>query len=105
MIKIFIDLQEKQALFLSDFNKIWLFSTYFRKILQYKISWESVQWEMSCSMRMDEHTDGRREMTTPTVAFRNFAKATNKTDKNWLLTNKQEVLPRKWSGKVSFKAQ
>jgi hypothetical protein len=104
-IKICIGPQKKHALFLSDFNKTWLFSTYFRKILQYKISWESVQWEMSCSMRMDGRTNGWRDMTTPTVAFRNFAKATNKTDKNWLLTNKQEVLPRKSSGKVSFKVQ
>jgi hypothetical protein len=56
-------------------------------------------------MRVDGHIDGRTDMTTPTVAFRSFAKAINKTDKNSLLTNKQEVLPRKWSSGVSFEAQ
>ena len=75
MINICIGLQENNALFLSDFNKTWLFSTYFRKVLKYKISWESVQWEMSCSMRMDGHIDERTDMVTPTVSFRNFAKS------------------------------
>jgi hypothetical protein len=34
-----------------------------QKILKYNISWKSVQWELSCSMRKDRQT------------FLNFAKA------------------------------
>ena len=32
-------------------------SFFFRKIPNYKISWKSVQWEPSCSMRTDGRTD------------------------------------------------
>jgi len=48
-------------LFLSDFNDTWIFSTYFRNTLKYQISWKSVEWEPSCSMRTDGQTDGHNE--------------------------------------------
>jgi len=45
----------------------------FWKIFKYRISWKSVQWEPSCSVR----TDGRTDMPKIMVAFRTFAKAHN----------------------------
>jgi hypothetical protein len=43
----------------------------FRQVLKYKISWKSVQWEPSCSMRTD--------VTKLKVAFRNFANSPKNT--------------------------
>jgi hypothetical protein len=51
-------LHVKNPLFLSDFNETWVYTRVFRKkkILKYQISWKSVQWEPSCSMRTDGQT-------------------------------------------------
>ena len=57
--KMYIGLHVRYSLFLSDFNKTWLLSTDFRKILQYQISWKSVNWEPNCSMRKGGQTDRR----------------------------------------------
>jgi hypothetical protein len=55
----------KVPLLLSDFNDTWIFSTDFQSIVKYQISWKSVQWEPSCSMRTDRQTD----LTKLIVAF------------------------------------
>ena len=54
--KIYIGLHVKDLLFLSDYKGSWIFSTDFRKIFKYQISWKFVQWEPSCSMRTDGKT-------------------------------------------------
>jgi len=40
-----------------------IFSTLFRKILTYKISCKSIQWEPCCSMRTDGQIDRDMGMT------------------------------------------
>ena len=72
--KMYIGLPVKYQLFMSDFNKIWIFSTYFRKIIKYQMPWKSFQWWPSCSIR----TDRRKDMSKLTFAFRNFTKAPEK---------------------------
>ena len=62
----------KHPILLSDFNENWLFSIDFRKILIYKISWKSVQWEPSCFMRTDGQTCRTTRMKR-VVGFHNFA--------------------------------
>jgi len=57
MIKMYVCLHVKYRLFLSDFNESWIFWTDFRQKLRHQISWKSVQWESSCSMRTDGRTD------------------------------------------------
>jgi hypothetical protein len=68
---IHIDLHVQYQLLLPDFNETWIFSIDFREILKYQSSWKAVYWGPSCFMR----TDGRTDMTTLTVAFRNFTNA------------------------------
>jgi hypothetical protein len=62
--KVCTDPHVKYSLFLPDINKIWLFSTYFRKTLEYQISRKSVHWEPSCSRRTCRRTDRRRDGQT-----------------------------------------
>ena len=53
--KTYIGFRLKYPLFLSDFNETSIFPTDVRKILEYQISWISVQWKPSCSTRTDRH--------------------------------------------------
>ena len=43
---------------LSSFIESWIFPTHFWKILEYKISCKSLQWQPSFSMRTDGQTGG-----------------------------------------------
>jgi len=56
---------------MSDFKEILILSIDFGKILKHETSWQSAQWEPSCSMR----TDGQTGMTKLIVTVRNFATA------------------------------
>jgi hypothetical protein len=66
---MYIGLHVQYPLFLSYFKKAQIFSTVFRKILKYQISWKSVQWEPSCPKRTDGHEK------KPMVVFFNFVNA------------------------------
>jgi len=63
---MYVGFHVQYPLFLSDCNQSWIFWTHFRKIL--KISWKSVKWEPSYSVRIDKQTD----MTKLIAAFCNF---------------------------------
>ena len=55
------------------------FRKIFEKILKRQISWNSVQWEPSCSMRnvrTDEWTDGQTDVAKLILAFRDIANGT-----------------------------
>jgi len=52
-----IGLDVNYPLFLSDLNETYIFSTDFRKVFEYEVSWKSVQWEPSCSLRTVGRTD------------------------------------------------
>ena len=54
--------------------KLEIFSTDFRKMLKFKLSWKSVEWEPSCFMQTYRRTD----MTKQIVAFCNYSKAPKK---------------------------
>jgi len=53
----------KYPLFLSDFNHIRIFTTDFRKTFKYQISWKSVQWKQSFSMRTDRHDEANSHLS------------------------------------------
>jgi hypothetical protein len=54
--KICIRFYLKYPSLLSDCNETFIFSTCFRNILKYEISWNTVRWEPSCYMRTDGQT-------------------------------------------------
>ena len=56
--KMYIGSHVKCPLFLFDFNETWSFSMDLCEILKYQISWKTVRWEPSSSMRTDGRTDG-----------------------------------------------
>jgi hypothetical protein len=43
-------------LLLPDFNETWIVSTEFQKTLKNQMSWKSIQWQPSCSKKIDRQT-------------------------------------------------
>jgi len=74
---MYVHLYVNYPLFLHDFNRAWIFSTGFRKIFKFQISWKSLQWQPSYSMRRGRQRDGRTDVMHLAVAFRNFENAPN----------------------------
>jgi hypothetical protein len=73
--KIYLGLQVKYFLLLSDFNETWTFLAELLKIKKYQTSWKSVQWQQTCSLQTDRLTD----MTELIVPFCSFSKTTKRT--------------------------
>jgi hypothetical protein len=75
-LQTYYGLHGKYQLFLSDFNKIWIFSTVFRKILNIKFheNPSSGRPDVPCDRRTDGWTDRHEEA----IAFINFANAPKK---------------------------
>jgi hypothetical protein len=86
MLKIYVSLHVKYALFLSNFDETCIFLTDFRKIVKYQTSWKSVQWEPSWSMRIDGEMDAGKFMVP---FFYSFANA----PKNWLILRSFQEQP------------
>jgi len=83
----------KCPLFSSDFNKPWIFSECYRKILKYKTSRKSVQLKPICCMLTNGQTDrptDKTDMTKIIVAFRNSGDALNKKW-TWAWMNKENT--------------
>jgi hypothetical protein len=70
--KMYIDLQIKYPLFLSDLNNTWIFSTDYWKMLKWQISWKSAQWKPTCAIWTDRHNEAN-------CRFPPFANATKNT--------------------------
>jgi len=71
-------LHVKYPLFLSDFNGTWIFSTDFRKMFKYQISWKSFQWSRFIPCR---RTDGQTH-DAATSRFSQFLRKRLKTYKH-----------------------
>jgi hypothetical protein len=74
---MYIGLHVKYQLLLLDFNQTWNFSTDFRKILKYQISWKS-RPVTAVVFHAADRTDGQTDMTRVISAFHNFCERAKK---------------------------
>jgi hypothetical protein len=49
----------KLPVFLSEYSETLILLTDFLKVFRYQTWWKSIQWELHCSMQMDDWTDGQ----------------------------------------------
>jgi hypothetical protein len=88
MIKMYIGLHVKYALFLSDLKETCIFCTDFRKNTQISNFMKiRPQWEPSFSMQTDKRTD----LTKLIVAFRNFANSSKEMNRLEIFQYKSSI--------------
>jgi hypothetical protein len=76
---MFIGFHVKYPLYLSDYNETLNFLARFSIILKYQISWKSVQWQPSCSMRTDIQTNEQTDRSDESSSrFSQFCELTYK---------------------------
>jgi hypothetical protein len=79
--------------------KVEFLCTDLRKILKYQISWNSTQWEPSCSMQAIGQTDGQTDVKAVIIAFRNLkiiGLHPSKTWRHWgCYASQHGVMPQK----------
>ena len=73
----------KCPLFISDFKWNWIFSTNFKNILKYQITWKSVKWEPNCPMMTDGWTGRHDEANS---GFSQFSECTSNDRKGNTVT-------------------
>jgi hypothetical protein len=79
---MYIGLEVKGPLFLSDFSETYIFLAHFQKIFSnIKFQENPSKWEPNHYMWKDGQTDRRTDMTKFIFALRNFANARKNNDK------------------------
>jgi len=88
----------KYPLFSSECNETWILSIVFRKTLGYKISWKSVEWEPSCTMRTDRRTERQDEATSLFAILRTRLKYHRHIDRGSWCRSQRIQTAKMWFG-------